>query len=134
MPVNEKHVNENQAKVERVAADLFGQCPDWVTFYRQILGLGGVVRRSYPTREALAQFEQTEAYREIQRMVATLRKRKALPGDAPEPTRVVTVRLPECLHEAIRIEAYEHHTSMNRLCISKLLQLIDAERIPSEVF
>jgi predicted HicB family RNase H-like nuclease len=126
-------VHEKQAEVERAAAYLFELHPDWVTFYRQILGVGGVMRRNYPTREALAQFEQTEAYREIQRMMAVLRKRKAMPEDAAEPTQVITLRLPKSLHESIRVEAYEHHTSMNRLCISKLLQLIDAERIPSEI-
>jgi len=138
MPVHEKQATSEQAAVEQItveqaAANLYQQDPDWVTFYRQILGLRGVVRRSYPTREGLAEFEQTAVYREIQRMVAVLRKRKALPEDAAEPTRVVTIRLPKSLHDAIRVEAHEHHTSMNRLCISKLLQLIDAERIPSEV-
>ena len=44
---------------------------------------------------------------------------------------VITVRLPESLHESLRIEAHEHHTSMNKLCISKLLQLIEENMIPS---
>ena len=35
------------------------------------------------------------------------------------------------MHEALRIEAYEHHTSMNKLCISKLLQFIDTENVPT---
>ena len=34
------------------------------------------------------------------------------------------------MHEALRIEAYEHRTSMNKLCISKLLQFIDTENVP----
>ena len=43
-------------------------------------------------------------------------------------TRVITVRLPESLHEALKAEAVDHKTSMNKLCISKLLQaLIDEE-------
>jgi hypothetical protein len=31
------------------------------------------------------------------------------------------------------VEAHEHCTSMNKLCISKLLQFIESERVPNEV-
>ena len=54
-------------------------------------------------------------------------------GHFDEPTQVITVRLPKSLHEALRVEADEHHTSMNKLCISKLLQFIDHERVPGHV-
>lgn len=47
-------------------------------------------------------------------------------------TRVITVRLPKSLHEALKTEAYGRKTSMNQLCISKLLQVIDAEMVPTE--
>ncbi len=50
--------------------------------------------------------------------------------EAQEPTRVITVRLPKSLHEALRVEAHEHRTSMNKLCISKLLQIIDGQQVP----
>ena len=49
-----------------------------------------------------------------------------------EPTKVITVRMPKSLHEALRAEAHEHQTSMNKLCISKLLQFIDNEFVPDE--
>ena len=123
-----------EKEVQRAATVLYGRNPDWVTFYREILGLHGIVRRCFPTHESLAEFEQTGTFDEIQRMVAKLRKQEPPDDDAPqEPTRVVTVRVPKSLHEAIRVEAYEHRTSMNRLCISKLLQFIDNEMIPSEI-
>ena len=60
---------------------------------------------------------------EIQKMVASLRTRKA-GGSKNEATRVITVRLPESLHEALKAEASDHNTSMNKLCISKLLQVL----------
>ena len=41
------------------------------------------------------------------------------------------MRIPQSMHEALRIEAYEHHTSMNKLCISKLLRFIHAENVPA---
>ena len=59
----------------------------------------------------------------IQKMVASLRTRKA-GGSKNEVTRVITVRLPESLHEALKAEASDHSTSMNKLCISKLLQVL----------
>jgi predicted HicB family RNase H-like nuclease len=44
----------------------------------------------------------------------------------------ITVRLPKSLHESLRAEAHDRKTSMNQLCISKLLQVIDAEMVVSE--
>ncbi len=119
-------------EIHRLAELLYSQGPDWVTFYREVLGLHGVVRRNCPTRESLAEFEQTEAYLEIQQMLTRLRRQGPPARDDAEPTRVITVRLPKSLHEALRVEAHEHHTSMNKLCISKLLQFIDQQMIPVE--
>jgi hypothetical protein len=38
---------------------------------------------------------------------------------------MITVRLPKSLHEALQAEAHVHRVSMNRLCITKLLQVVD---------
>jgi predicted HicB family RNase H-like nuclease len=46
---------------------------------------------------------------------------------------VITVRLPKSLHESLRAEAHDRRTSMNKLCISKLLQVIDDELVPAEM-
>ena len=35
-----------EQEVLRVADEMFQQSPDWVTFFREILGLEGVVRRA----------------------------------------------------------------------------------------
>lgn len=128
----------------RVALALYEQNPDWVTFFREILGIGGVVRRLFPDDKALLEFESTAEYAEIQRMLAQLRQCNGR-NLAQEPTRVITVRLPKSLHESLQAEAHLHRTSMNRLCISKLLQVIENEltdqtrnrlqqTIPSEPF
>jgi predicted HicB family RNase H-like nuclease len=123
---------ESQKEVIRVAEQLYAQNPDWVTFFREILGLNGIVRQMYPTRQALTEFEKTEAYADIQQMLTKLREQSGTGAIIQEPTRVITVRLPKSLHEALRAEAHEHHTSMNKLCISKLLQFIDNQFIPTE--
>ena len=123
---------DKQTEVNRVAHELYSRSPDWVTFYREVLGLRGVVRHTFPSREAMTEFEQTEAYEDIQQMLAKLREQGPMALDPDEPTRVITVRLPKSLHEALRVEAHEHRTSMNKLCISKLVQFIDGERVPTE--
>ena len=125
-------VSENEADVKRMADQLYEGGPDWVTFYREVLGPRGIVRHTFPTRELLAAFEQTEAYQEILRMLAKLREQGPMAMDTAEPTRVITVRLPKSMHDALKDEAYEHRTSMNKLCISKLLQFIDSEQVPAE--
>ena len=118
----------------RIASDLFRGAPDWVTFYREVLGLNGIVRQICPTPDSYAEFKKTRQYDEIQRMLAKLREQNNAPGAeaGTEPTRVITVRLPKSLHEALRHEAHEKHTSMNKLCISKLLQYIQDELVPTE--
>jgi predicted HicB family RNase H-like nuclease len=123
---------KREAKVYRVAADLYRQDPDWVTFFREVMGVEGIIRRVFPGPSDLAQFEQTKEYADIQQMVAKLRERASDPADAREPTRVITVRLPKSLHESLRTEAHERKTSMNKLCISKLLQMVDEELIPND--
>jgi hypothetical protein len=124
--------SEMEADVKRVAEQLFAEEPDWITFYREVLGLRGIVRQTFRTRDQLAAFEQTEAHQEILRMLTKLRGQGPTSFDDAEPTRVITVRLPRSLHEALRVEAHEHCTSMNKLCISKLLKFIDGEQVPTE--
>ena len=125
---------EDEQRVLQAAYGLFATSPppDWVAFFREVMGLNGVIRRTFRTAEELAEFEQTETYAEILQLLTRLRERTVPPEDPKEPTRVITVRLPKSLHEALRVEAHEHQTSMNKLCISKLLQFIDDELIPKE--
>lgn len=115
---------DHKQEAFRVALALYDQAPDWVTFFREVLGIGGVVRRLFPDDKALLEFEKTEEHAEIQSMLARLRQ-SSNRGEAREPTRVITVRLPQSLHESLQAQAHTHQTSMNKLCISKLLHVID---------
>ena len=117
---------------QRIAAEMFQQQPDWITFFREVLGVDGLLRRLFPQPEELAAFEKTAQYTEIQLMLAKLRERSGAAADGKEPTRVITVRLPKSLHESLRAEAHDRKTSMNQLCISKLLQMIDGELVVVE--
>lgn len=110
-------------KVRQFAQNLFQRGPDWVTFFREVLGVSGAARKVFANQEEYVNFERSEEYAAIQQMVNGLRLRKG-GGAQNEPTRVITVRLPESLHEALKREADDHSTSMNKLCISKLLQVL----------
>jgi predicted HicB family RNase H-like nuclease len=123
--------DDRRRQAVQKAIEIFESRPDWVTFFRKILGVDGVVRRTFP-KDELDGFEETEEYDRIQQMVAKLREQPQPASDNNEPTRVITVRLPKSLHELLRTEAHEKQTSMNQLCISKLLQLIDNELVPSD--
>jgi predicted HicB family RNase H-like nuclease len=131
--MTDQQTMENEQQAIQAATELFDRKPDWVTFYREIMGVDGIVRKLYPTADALANFEQTEEFTKIQQMLARLRSgTKADDKDSKEPTRVITVRLPKSLHDTLKAEAHNHHTSMNQLCIAKLLQMVDDELIPTE--
>jgi predicted HicB family RNase H-like nuclease len=129
----EEDMTEQVQHVHRVAQELFEKATDWVTFFREVLGVNGVIRQQFKTTDEMADFEQTEAYMQIQHMLARLRAKNGDQADSgKEPTRVITVRLPQSLHESLRAEAHDRHTSMNKLCISKLLQMVERELVPVE--
>lgn len=123
---------DKQQEILNVAQELYTQDPDWVTFFREVLGMEGAVRRAYPTPEEMAEFEKTREYAQIQGMLARLRERGRGKPVQQEPTRVITVRLPKSLHDSLRAEAHERRTSMNRLCIAKLLQVVDEQLLEAE--
>lgn len=120
-------VGDRKKEAFRIADQLFRQNPDWVTFFREVLGVGGVIRRLFSEPKALFEFEQSEEYAEIQQMVAALRETSDVSSGGKEPTRVITVRLPASLHDSLKAEAHDRQTSMNKLCITKLLQVIDEQ-------
>jgi len=116
----------------QVADRLYQQSPDWVTFFREVMGIDGVVRRTFPNFDDLTEFERSEEFAQIQKMLVKLRESKATADTESEPTRVITVRLPKSMHEYLRTEAHDLRTSMNKLCISKLLQMIEQDLIPAD--
>jgi predicted HicB family RNase H-like nuclease len=123
---------EKYQEVLQTAESRYRQSPDWVAFFREVLGVEGIVRRTFPTFDELTAFEQSEQHEKIQKMLVKLREKRPAADADSEPTRVITVRLPKSMHESLRTEAHDLRTSMNKLCISKLLQVIDGEMIPNE--
>jgi hypothetical protein len=123
---------ERYQQILQAAQQLYDSEPDWVTFFREILGVDGLVRRTFPRLEDLTAFEKSQEYEQIQKWLVKLREQKNATDTESEPTRVITVRLPKSMHEYLRTEAHDLRTSMNKLCISKLLQVIEQDLIPTE--
>jgi hypothetical protein len=63
-------------------------------------------------------------------MLTALRSRDLPENDPNDPQRMITVRLPKSLHEALVEEATRLNISVNKLCISRLLQNLDPKMIP----
>ena len=98
-------------KIFQEATTLYELQPSWITFAG---AMADWTERFLDTAEARAAFQKTDEYRQIQEMAASLPR-------SEESIRVVTVRIPASLHETIRHEAELNDTSMNTLCIAKLL-------------
>ena len=122
---------EKQLEAYRLASQMVDKVPDWATFFREVLGVNGIVRKLYPTTSELADFEKTKEYADIQAMLVKLREKSLNKSPESEPTRVITVRLPKSMQDALNREADERSTSVNQLCISKLLQWVEDGRIPT---
>ena len=123
-------LEERKREAVHMALEMARQVSDWETFFRGMLGTGGVIEQLFPAREQRSAFKQMPEYHEIQRIMARLRdqlSKRSRPDR--EVTRVITVRLPESLHHALMAEAGDMKTSMNKLCISKLLQVIDDDLV-----
>jgi predicted HicB family RNase H-like nuclease len=120
-------VDPQAAAVLQVAERLHAMGPDWVVFFREVLGVEGIVRRSFRTDSALTHFECSPQYARIREMLDDLRSRQRDRPANREAQRVVTVRMPRSLHESLKAEADDMRVSINSLCISKLLKILDED-------
>ena len=113
--------------VLQVAERLFAMEPEWVVFFREVLGVDGIVRRTFSDPEALMRFECSPQYARIREMLDGLRSRQNDQQAQREAQRVITVRMPKSLHETLKSEAEQMKVSVNTLCISKLMKLLDEQ-------
>ena len=111
--------------VLQVAERLHSMDPEWVVFFREVLGVEGVVRRTFQEPDDLIRFECSPEYARIRELLDDLRNRQRDRPAEREAQRVVTVRMPRSLHETLKAEAEEMRVSINTLCISKLLKMLD---------
>jgi len=124
VPHSETHA---ATAVLEVAERLYAMNPEWVVFFRETLGVDGIVRRTFSDPDALVRFECSPQYARIREMLDGLRARQSERPADRETQRVVTVRMPRSLHETLKAEAEQMRVSINTLCISKLMKLLDEE-------
>ena len=111
--------------VLEVAERLYAMNPEWVVFFREVLGVDGIVRRTFSEADALMRFECSPEYARIREMLDDLRTQQRDQAAGRETQRVITVRMPKSLHESLKSEAGKMRVSINTLCISKLLKMLD---------
>lgn len=114
------------------AQEAFAQTGYWVAFYKAILGAEGVVNKLFPKVEELDYFYTTEEFAEIQKILTALRASDTEKADAVEPLKMITIRIPRSMQAALISESKRHRTSINKLCITKLLRPIESHWVPEE--
>ena len=80
--------------VLEVAERLHAMKPEWVVFFREVLGVDGIVRRTFKDPESLVRFECSPQYARIREMLDDLRNRQREEPATRSTQRVVTVRMP----------------------------------------
>jgi predicted HicB family RNase H-like nuclease len=126
-------LEERSETVVRYAAELFGLAPTWTAFYREVLGSSGLMKTAIKSDEEYATFECSPEHSKLLEMLTALRSRDLPENDPHEQQRMITVRIPKSLHDSICEEANRLAVSVNKLCISRLLQKVDVKMIPSSV-
>lgn len=122
---------EKRRLVFETATELFGVAPTWTAFYRETIGGGGVARALFADSDEAREYECSDEHAKVLEMLTVLRSRDLPENDPHEQQRMITVRIPKSLHDAICDEANELAVSVNKLCISRLLQKVDPTMIPS---
>ncbi len=113
----------------QVARDLHAMRPQWLEFFDRMLGVDGHIRRAFPEPEDLAAFECSPEYARIRELIDDLRSEQAASAPMRESRKVLTVRVPRSLHETLKAEAQQLGVSINQLCITKLIRILDEQEL-----
>ena len=105
----------------RIAMECFQQNPEWTEFFRDILGVNGVIRCLFPTTSDLHAFEQSEGHARILDMQMQLRERSKYSSSGDETIRVFTLRVPRSVYTALTREGHDRGLSANQLLVLKAL-------------
>ncbi len=116
--------------VVEIASELFGVAPTWVAFFREVFARDGVIQALFAESDRKG-YESSAEHSQVLEMLTTLRSRDLPENDPSESQRMITVRIPKCVHDYICDEANALDVSVNKLCISRLLQRSDERMIPT---
>ncbi len=123
-------MESRRKQVVEAAAEMFGVAPTWVAFFREVFAREGVIASLFSVAER-KDYEQSDEHSEVLEMLTTLRSRDLPENDPSEAQRMITVRIPKCVHDYICDEANALEVSVNKLCISRLLQRSDGRMVPT---
>ncbi|QEG00019.1 hypothetical protein Mal15_40870 [Stieleria maiorica] len=115
-----------------LAEEAFAATGSWVVFFREILGVGGVVMQLFPEQEEYRRFTAGPEFATLHEMLAAIRSQDQSKSDAAEPERMITIRIPRSLHESLAEESQACGLSINKLSISKLLWPANPRFIPEQ--
>ncbi|MCO8121970.1 hypothetical protein NHH03_09500 [Stieleria sp. TO1_6] len=115
-----------------LAEEAFAKTGSWVIFFREVLGVSGIVQKLFPDAEEQNRFINGPDYATLHEMLAAIRSQDQSKSDSAEPERMITIRIPRSLHELLRQESEECGLSINKLCISKLLLPTNPRFIPEQ--
>jgi predicted HicB family RNase H-like nuclease len=124
-------LEERCHQVLHCATELFGLAPTWSAFYREVLGVEGAARSLFADAAEMCAYEESDAHSKVLEMLTALRSRDLPDCDPNEAQRMITVRIPSSLHDSICKEANDLQVSVNKLCITRLVQRVDRELVPS---
>jgi hypothetical protein len=105
--------------------------PTWTAFYRETLGVDGVAHQAFNCADDYRRYEASETHTKILEMLTVLRSRDAIDCDPTEPQRMITIRIPKSLHDSLCKESNDLEISVNKLCITRLVQRVDLSMLPS---
>lgn len=115
-----------------LAEEAFAKTGSWVMFFREVLGVQGIVRQLFSEPEEFNRFIQGAEFATLHEMLAAIRSQDQSKSDATEPERMITIRIPKSLHESLQVESKACGLSINKLSISKLLFPADSRFVPEQ--
>lgn len=121
---------DREAELLRLAESAFSQTGNWVVFHRAMMATDGIAHRLFADPADWQKFIASDSHAELQEMIAAMRSTDTSKGDAVEPERMITIRIPMTLHKILNDEANDANLSINQLCVSKLIQPLLDRHIP----
>ena len=115
-----------------LAEEAFAKTGSWVVFFREVLGVDGVVARLFADPDDFKRFIAGPEFETLHEMLAAIRSQDQSKSDAVEPERMITIRIPRSLHESLQVESKACELSINKLAISKLLWPANPRFVPEQ--
>ena len=115
-----------------LAEEAFAATGSWVVFFREILGVDGVVKQLFSDAEEFKRFVAGPEFATLHEMLAAIRSQDHSKSDAAEPERMITIRIPRSLQESLQEESKACGLSINKLSISKLLLPANPRFVPEQ--